>query len=304
MSTLMANAISPYREMVAYETLYREWRLERVTKGDGLRTIDCELKTLSNAFRYAKRRGLVKLNPLSDRPKYQPSSTVRHCREFMPMNAEELHAIVRELFKDSRSHVLGWQMLAEAYSGLRGCEVLKWKARAEPGEFGFVTQDGRTMAVWRCKNQHSNNPYIHLHEGMVAMLEAHRKWHDKYCPNNEWFFPGRGHEALRSVSDKALSHALRRVCKDWRRQIKPHGNRAFYVTVRRSWGVPDNQIAYEIGHSSGGATLAAVYGGVPPHWIKGEGPKMNWLPTTDKPAWAVLKAPTASGVESSFGYEI
>src|ERR1035438_446985 len=92
---------------------YRDWRLARVTKGEGLRAVDCELNTLSSAFRYSKRRGIVTMNPLADRPKYQPSSRVRHCREFMPTDADELHEIVRELFKDRRSQVLGWQMLAE-----------------------------------------------------------------------------------------------------------------------------------------------------------------------------------------------
>jgi hypothetical protein len=268
---------------------YRDWRLGRITKGEGLRTIDCELNTLSSAFRYSKRRGVVKLNPLTDRPKYQPSSRVRHCREFMPTDADELHEIARELFKDRRSHVLGWQMLAEAYSGLRGCEVLKWRASAKPGQFGFVTRDGKSMAVWRCKNQHFNNPYVHLHEGMAPMLEAHRKWREKNYPDTEWFFPGRGREINQPVTDKALSHALRRIWRDREHHIKPHGNRAFYVTVRRSWGVPDNQIAYEIGHSSGGSTLESVYGGVPPHWRKGEGPRMSWLPINGKPAWDVLK---------------
>jgi len=96
----------------------------------------------------------------------------------------------------------------------------------------------------------------------------------KFVLTSEPVEPGREREAHQPVTDKALSHALRRICKERGRTIKPHGNRAFYVTVRRSWGVPDNQIAYEIGHSSGGSTLESVYGGVPPHWRKGEGPKM------------------------------
>ena len=57
---------------------YREWRIERVKQGEGLRTIDRELNTLNNAFRYCKRRGMIKINPLADRPKYQPSSRVKH----------------------------------------------------------------------------------------------------------------------------------------------------------------------------------------------------------------------------------
>jgi hypothetical protein len=222
----------------------------------------------------------------------------------MPTDVDELHEIVRELFKDRRSQVLGWQMLAEAYSGLRGCEVLKWKANAKAGQFGFVTPDGKSMAVWRCKNQHFNNPYVQVHDGMVAMLEAHRKWHRKHYPTNEWFFPGRERENNQPVTDKALAHALWRICKERERHIKPHGNRAFYVTVRRSWGIGDNQIAYEIGHSSGGSTLESVYGGVPPHWRKGEGSKMNWLPTKGKPAWDVLDLDEQTSAAGTFCYFI
>jgi len=33
---------------------YRDWRLDRITKGEGLRAVDCELSTLSSAFRYSK----------------------------------------------------------------------------------------------------------------------------------------------------------------------------------------------------------------------------------------------------------
>jgi len=40
----------------------------------------------------------------------------------MPTDADELHEIVRELFKDRRSQVLGWQMLAEAYSGFEAAK--------------------------------------------------------------------------------------------------------------------------------------------------------------------------------------
>lgn len=61
----------------------------------------------------------------------------------------------------------------------------------------------------------------------------------------------------------ALAHALRRLReKDLiKRKITPHGARAWFVTVRRSHGAPDSQIALEIGHTSGGSTLSSVYGG-------------------------------------------
>ena len=81
-----------------------------------------------------------------------------------------------------------------------------------------------------------------------------------------------------------MLQALRQRREILGRKITSHGLRAFYVTNRRSHGIPDIQIAWEIGHTSGGQTLAAVYGGAPPHWLAGDGPKMAWLPK-DKPAW-------------------
>jgi hypothetical protein len=268
---------------------YRDWRVKNIKQGEGLRTTDRELNTLNNAFRYCKRRDFVRVNPVADRPRYQPKSRVKHCREFMAGDADELHSISAELFKNRHSQVLGWQMLAEAYSGLRGCEVLRWRANPGPEDPGFVTADGKSIRVWRCKNQHLNNPYISVNAGMAALLKAHRKWKAEYYPDSEWFFPGHERDSNEPVSKGALAHALRRISKDRPRKIKPHGNRAFYVTVRRSWGTLDGQIAVEIGHSSGGSTLESVYGGVPPNWLSGEAPKLNWLPLKGKPAWDMLK---------------
>ena len=70
------------------------------------------------------------------------------------------------------------------------------------------------------------------------------------------------------------------------RKLTSHGLRAWYVTVRRSHDVSDAQIAYEIGHTSGGRTLAEVYGGIPSNWLEDGGPKMSWLPK--EPAWTTL----------------
>src|SRR5206468_12772993 len=101
-------------------------------------------------------------------------------------------------------------------------------------------------------------------------------------------------KAQQPISKRALTHALGRLHRNGKiRKLTSHGGRAYYVTVRRSHGIPDSQIAFEIGHTSAGVTLAAVYGGVPPHWRTGEGPRMTWLPNR-KPAWefiAPLKLP-------------
>jgi hypothetical protein len=55
-------------------------------------------------------------------------------------------------------------------------------------------------------------------------------------------------------------------------KVTSRGLRAFNVTMRRSHGVLDSQIAFEIGHTSGGQTLARVYGGVLPAWLEGKAP--------------------------------
>jgi hypothetical protein len=38
----------------------------------------------------------------------------------------------------------------------------------------------------------------------------------------------------------------------------------------------------------GVGTLEKVYGSAPPHWSKGKGPKLSWIPK-GMPAWASLK---------------
>lgn len=92
---------------------YFEWRTKPVNlkQGEGRRTTDRELNTLNNVFKYAKRRGVIRVNSLADRPRYQKSTSVRHCREFCPQSADELHEAAALLFQHPHSVVLGFQML-------------------------------------------------------------------------------------------------------------------------------------------------------------------------------------------------
>ena len=269
---------------------YHDWRVAHVQYGTGNRAADRELNTLSNAFRYAKRRGLIRSNPLMGRPRYQSPKFVRHCREFMPGNADELHACAGLLMQRPGSVALGFQQLFEAMTGLRSCEVLKWRTDAGPDDPGYVTPDVKSLRVWRGKGQHAVNPYVKVHDGLAALLDAHRKWKEDRYPNSPWYFPS-PRKAQGPVWKGALTHALGRLHRNGKiRKLTSHGGRAYYVTVRRSHGIPDSQIAFEIGHTSAGVTLAAVYGGVPPHWVTGEGPKMEWLPS-GKPAWELITPP-------------
>jgi len=261
---------------------YHSWRNDQGFRhGLGNRQVDRELNTLNNACRWAARSELIKLNPLAQRPKYQRSSEVKHCREFMPQNADELHAAAAILFEHRHSVVLGFQMLFEAYTGLRTSEVL----RLGEEDFGKTTEDGRFLKVWRCKNQHAINPYCNIHTGLQELLKAHSEWKAATFPKSRSFFPS---HCGGPVGKGALAHALRRVEEKLPRRFRPHGLRAFYVLVRRSQGASDEQIAFELGHSSNGACIRSTYGGVPENWRNGGGPNMSWVPM-GKTAWAKLQ---------------
>lgn len=77
--------------------------------------------------------------------------------------------------------------------------------------------------------------------------------------------------------------ALKKLTK----KLTSHGMRAFYVLIRRSQGASDEQIAFEIGHSSNGACIKNTYGSAPESWKNGGGPNLSWLP--EVPAWAELE---------------
>jgi hypothetical protein len=161
---------------------------------------------------------------------------------------------------------------------------------AQPFEPGWITKDGKSLCVRRAKNQESVNPFVQIHDGLAAWLEAHKAWKEKRYPKSPWFFPNYRDPVGKHADSFALSQSLRRRRQTIGKKITSHAMRAFFVTVRRSNGISDIQIAYEIGHTSAGKTLASVYGGVPPHWLTDEGPKMKWLPEGKTPAWAAIKS--------------
>lgn len=270
---------------------YHAWRKKHAKNGRGDRAVDMELNTLSNALLWGMRCDLIQQNPLNfRRPRYCSSKTVQHCRDFMPHNTEALHEVASLMFADIRAETLGWQMLFEAFTGLRTCEALQLRTDAQPYEPGWITADGKSLCVRRAKNQQSVNPFVRIHDGLAAWLKAHKEWKDNRYPDSPWFFPNYRDPVGKHADSFALSQSLRRRRETIGKKITSHAMRAFYVTVRRSHGIPDIQIAWEIGHTSAGKTLASVYGGVPPHWLMDEGPKMSWLPETGKPAWESINS--------------
>lgn len=100
-------------------------------------------------------------------------------------------------------------------------------------------------------------------------------------PNSPWFFPGRN--PAKPVSKDALSHALRKLALAGAKKLTSHGMRAFRVLVRRSHGIDDGIIAYELGQSSGAQIIVETYGGYPANWKNGGGPMLSWIPKVN--AW-------------------
>ena len=246
---------------------YHTWRGEKgFQHGTGNRAVDRELNTLNNAAKWAVRSELIKYNPVSERPRYQSKGSVHHCREYCPQNADELHELAGKLFRHPNSVVLGFQLLFEAYTGLRTAEVLMW---GQDG-FGEVLQGGTFLRCWRCKGQYSVNPYVDVHPGLRALLEAHARWKAANYPESKTFFPS--HCGGEVVDEGALAHALRRICAGGKK-FTSHGMRAFYVLVRRSQGATDAQIAFEIGHTSGGSVCHQHLRGSPRIVAKWRGPE-------------------------------
>jgi integrase len=269
---------------------YHTWRVENVTKGEGHRTTDLKLNTLSNGLNWAVQEELIEQNPIKFRVRFHSSTNARHCRDLAPADVDELHNIARLLFGDKRSETLGWQARFEALTGLRTNEVLAMRLDARPDEPGGVTADGGSLCVRRSKKAGRDNPSIEVHEGLRQLITAHKIWHHQRYPKSPWYFPGREKEDGKPVSKGALTRTLERLHKEQdhnkphlKKKFTSHGMRAFYVLVRRSQGATDAQIAWEINHVGGVSTLGKVYGGVPPHWLQGKGPKLSWIPK-EKPA--------------------
>ncbi len=282
---------------------FHTWRVGNVTRGEGHRTTDLELNTLSNALNWAVQDELIEQNPIKFRTRFHSSTTARHCRELAPSDVDELHAIARLLFADLRSETLGWQALFEALTGLRTNEALALRMDARPDEPGGLTSDGGSLCVRRSKKVGRDNPYIEVHDGLRQLVDAHEMWHQARYPKSPWYFPGRDEADGKPASKGALTRTLDRIHEEedhkrprLEKKFTSHGMRAFYVLVRRSQGATDAQIAWEINHIGGVSTLEKVYGGIPPHWLQGKGPKLAWIPK-GKPAWSVIPDRSAAPAE-------
>lgn len=219
------------------------------------RAVDLEIATAATALAWATRTGLLPRNPLPSFTRSWDPQKVKHSRERMPENATILHTLADAIREDGTDATADLCLFL-AYSGCRTSEALRcrWDARTR-FEAGFI--DGEYLWIQRAKG--GCNPFVLLHPPLRVLLETMR------TRSKNWFFPSPTTKG--PLGPTALRQALARLSKLLQiPHVSPHGLRAYYVTVRRSQGISDGQIAAEIGDRTGPTIIATTYGDIPPNW--------------------------------------
>lgn len=248
------------------------------TRAGAPRAADIELATASNVLSWAIQTGRAVTNPLRGRARIQRSEDVRHAREVMPASGDEIHAMARVLFAHPASESTGWQLILQAMTGCRTQEILGLRMDAPAKTAGAV--EGRYLYVRRAKG--GRFPYVELHPALARAIEAHHQWVRDRFPESRYWFPGA--DGVFPLGRVALTMALNRVCaKLGLPKRTAHGLRAFYVTVHRSRGEGDAQVAARIGDATAGL-ISSTYGNLPEVWSGGE--PLDWMPKDGVPAWA------------------
>lgn len=273
---------------------YADWRMKKCKRFPGSRTVDKDLVILSGILTCAVHNGQLEHNPIkSHRPRYRKDADIRHARESMPPSATVIHRLADHFFDEVKSEVIGWLTLFAMFTGCRRSELLKLRLDAPGiGSPGFVqwrpadqpaSDPAAPLGLLHIeRSKHGTNPEVMIGPDFAAAIANHRRWHTDRFPDNPHYFPGRS--GAGSVDISSFGHALRRACIELKLpHISPHGFRAYYVTKRRSDGIPDQMIAAEIGDATV-ALMATTYGQRPKSWIGGE--PLGWLPKEGLPAWA------------------
>ena|GEM_PF-528819 len=262
---------------------YADQRRAELSEGgrDGARTVDREIQTLSNALNYARRCGMIRGNPIQHgRPRYYRISQARHARDCAPASGNELHLLARTLAEESRGEVLAWQLLFSALTGCRTNEILRMRVDAGSRKAGFIEGDW----LWIERSKSGVNPFVVLHKDLRECIEGHRRWKASRpeLQKSPWYFPSPA-DPRQPVDLTSLTHALARISDAIGVGDRTaHGLRAYFVTVRRSMGISEGQIAAEIGDKTA-SLIATTYGQVPPGWRGG--PDLVWRPTDGNPAF-------------------
>lgn len=252
-------------------------RLYGQTRGDAPRAADVELATASNVLNWAVQSGIITANPLRGRVRVQRPETVRHARDCMPASGDEVHALAKTLLAVQASQSVGWQLILQAFTGCRTQELLALRMNPEPKGPGWV--EGRWLYIRRAKR--GLYPYVEIHPALARAIEAHHAWHRDRFADSDFWFPGQS--GILPLGRVALTMALDRICpKLGMRKITAHGLRAFYVTVHRSLGESDEQVAARIGDATA-SLISSTYGNLPEVWSGGD--PLDWMPKSGIPAW-------------------
>lgn len=261
--------------------------------GDGSRSVDIELASLSSLCEWAVLTERIEKNPFAKRKRFQGRESVRHCHEAMPDDDEQLHRILREFFTSTNHEtvIAGAVLAFTALTGLRPGEpfalteaptLLDYAGKVSslaPGTIYMLPDGQRRMRVERLKR--GQNPSVIVTPVVEQLLHAYGFW------KNQTDFAA--DIRLFPTTQEAVAARLKRACaKLGLPRMKMHGfGRAYYVRVRRGQGMDDATIAVELGQSSNGDLIRSVYGD-PGDTVGGN--QFDWIPKDTAPAWTVLTA--------------
>ena len=250
----------------------RKWKRDR--------TIDMELGVLSNVFRLAERRAVLKTNPLAGRGRYSEASEIRHCREVAP-TPEGLHTIEKWLRERGENEVADLACFL-GYSGLRIGEALAldWECVDWAEKLLHVKREKRGIMPW-----------VPMTADLAALLQQM-----KARARSHLLFPS-PFDAETPRVRSAFSHRLTAACKEKKiGHVTAHGLRSYFVTQCRQSGLTDGEVAMLIGDKTGPAIIASTYGDLRPDHLlaqarrirfkasgnSGAGSRPNSMPTLPK----------------------
>jgi integrase len=170
--------------------------------------------------------------------------------------------------------------LFQAYTGCRTQEVLELRIDGMSERNAGFVEDG---ILYLNRAKHGINNWVRIHPDLRELLRVHRCWLAARYPSSPWYLPS-PKNAFKSVNHDSLTHALRRLAPlIVGYPVTAHSLRAYFVTVRRSHGVGDAEIALEIGQVSGGREIVKTYGESRPK-------KLGWKSEEGEQAWVVFRA--------------
>ena len=284
---------------------YKRFRTAPMPDGrSGFRAVDKDHQTISNVYQFAVVNRFYPHNPFAGRYKhYQRPELIKTARTRAPQSADQIHAVARELLGKVETESVGWVTLFAMFTGCRVSELLRLRmsaAHRAPDQFdpGYVftragDDDGtlpRHFLMLGRRSKRGINPQIVIGTEFMDMIRAHQNWHRQRHPKSEWYFP-RMHGKL-PVDRWVTARQIARIAGELGyHRITPHGFRSFYNTKRRSEGISDEQIAFEMGDKTVNL-VQNKYAAAPDSWIGGH--KLGWLPLNGTPAWSNWTPQTAA----------